>query len=62
MLVVLMFFLHTMISSFVQVEKQAEQIQQQQELDTTAVFWKSVHQNNIKEIITDSIKERTEAE
>jgi len=26
------------------------------------VFWKSVHQNNIKEIITDSIKERTEAE
>ena len=62
LVLLLMFFLHTMISSFVQVEKQAEQIQQQQELDTTAVFWKSVHQNNIKEIITDSIKERTEAE
>ena len=62
LVLLLMFFLHTMISSFVQVEKLAEQIQQQQELDTTAVFWKSVHQNNIKEIITDSIKERTEAE
>ena len=62
LVLLLMFFLHTTISGFMQVEKQAEQIQQQQELDTTAVFWKNIHQNNIKEIITDSIKERTEAE
>lgn len=62
LVLLLMFFLHTTISSFEQVTKQAEQIQQQQELDTTAVFWKNIHQNNIKEIITDSIKERTEAE
>lgn len=62
LVLLLMFFLHTTISGFEQVTKQAEQIQQQQELDTTGLFWKSVHQNNIKEIITDSIKERTEAE
>ena len=54
LVLLLMFFLHTTISGFMQVEKQAEQIQQQQELDTTAVFWKNIHQNNIKEIITSS--------
>ena len=62
LVLLLMFFLHTTISGFEQVTKQAEQIQQQQELDTNALFWKSVHKNNIKEIITDSIRERTEAE
>ncbi len=62
LVLLLMFFLHATISGFKQVAKQAEQIQQQQELDTTGLFWKSVHQNNIKEIVTDSIKERTEAE
>lgn len=62
LVLLLMFFLHATISGFKQVAKQAEQIQQQQEMDTTGLFWKSVHQNNIKEIVTDSIKERTEAE